>query len=628
MCGLIFSYVGGAERAYLEPLASRALDSIAHRGPDDRRLEFGTGWVMGHCRLAIIDLDDSRQPMSDPSGRYSLAYNGEVYNYRELRADLEAQWRFRTRGDTEVVLAGLVLRGPEFLERMEGMWAIALWDDSARQLLLARDRVGKKPLFFTGDRRGFACASELPSLRLLADRAFDEDVDSTADYFRFGFQLPGSTAYVGIEELLPGHYGLWEPSSGSLRQQHYWTLPLEGCRHGAAEVRGELRDVLTDAVKKRLVADVEVGSFLSGGVDSSLVSKLATGLSETPLQTFSIGFAEAHSYDERRFARIVAEELGSRHHEECLDKLDVDRLERLIVDHVGQPFADPSLLPTALVSEIAARHVKVALSGDGADELFSGYQRYQARAVFRWYQRLPLPLRSTVEALVTAMPEPTTHHSRSLLKKAHLFVSAARRERSMPPYVAGLMYSPADFDAMFPDLAGRGHPPRELDVPRNLDDVQEMMAKDVLTYLPQDILTKVDRASMAHSLEVRAPFLDSRVVALAFSLPRRVHRRGFSGKRLLRETFRADLPSAIWRRRKQGFSVPVGDWFAGPLGERFLDLLSALDHPLETTVVRAMLEQHRRRQRDYGLHLWAVYVYLLWRAQAVNGMRDRVLQCA
>lgn len=596
----------------------RALARLVHRGPDEEGKVSGGHWALGHRRLSIIDLRASHQPMASPDDRHLLVYNGEVYNFTELRERLRGAWEFRTSGDTEVVLAGLVLHGPRFLEDMEGMWALALWDRDERRLLLSRDRMGKKPLYYRADGRHFACASELPALSALDGTAWGEDVDSTADYLRYGYYLPGTTAYVGVREVLPGHWLDWSPGREP-RERRYWTLPVGGFEGSRVRARKQLRESLERAVDRRLVSDVEVGAFLSGGIDSSLVVALQTRRSGAAPKTFTIGFRES-SYDERRFARQVAAHYSTEHHEEVLGQWDSQRLQTLVLNNVGQPFADPSLLPTALVAELAGRHVKVALSGDGGDELFSGYQRYQARAILRWYTRLPPGMRRSIEGVLRRLPEPVAHHSRSLLKKVHLFLDTAGRLEAETPYVAPLMYAPRQFRALAPDLVGCGHRPPGLHEGCEADDIQRMMVSDALVYLPQDILLKVDRASMAHSLEARAPFLDRDVVELAFRLPRTWHRRGFSGKRMLRESVGDLIPADIWKRRKQGFGVPVGQWFREDLAEEFTRLAGEVRSPLERTELERLLSEHRAGRRDYGLRLWSLYVYLLWQARNAAGV--------
>lgn len=610
MCGLVFACDPDRPQPALREAAERALTRLAHRGPDaDGRLA-GPGWLIGHRRLSIIDLGASTQPMESACGRWVLAYNGEVYNYRELRQRLEPRWTFRTQGDTEVLLAGLSLEGPEFLRKAEGMWALALWDKATEILLLARDRMGKKPLYLHQSAARCYVASELPALLALLPDTPGEDLDSTADYLRYGYYLPGTTIYQGVREVLPGHWLIWS-AGAKVMTRPYWALTIggfAGTRQAAAE---QLRETLATAVRRRLVADVEVGAFLSGGVDSSLIVALAKEAASTPPRTFTIGFPEA-AFDERGYARAVAAHLGTRHTEEMLGPCEPGPLGRLMLGHVGQPFADSSLLPTALVSQVAARQVKVALSGDGGDELFGGYQRYLGRGLLRWYSRLPRALRAVAERGLRRLPEPTVHHSRSLLKKAHLFLDLVDRAQPERPYLAPEVYSPAELATLAPDLAGRGHPPPGLPTECDLDDIGRMMAADALVYLPQDILVKVDRASMSVSLEARAPFLDRELVELAFALPRPFHLSGLRGKRMLREACGALLPEAIWTRRKQGFAVPVHGWFRGALGDDLAERLAAGPWPFDPTVALGTLAEHRSGRRDHGHRLWQIYAYCLW----------------
>lgn len=615
MCGLIFSYYPGLDADGLLDLANRSLNTIAHRGPDDKGLWVEPPVIVGHRRLSIIDVSGSRQPMMDPYKRYILTYNGEIYNFKELRQEIGSRWNFKTSGDTEVVLAGLVLEGDAFLNRMEGMWALALWDHQDKTLLISRDRMGKKPLYYQTNTYGFSCASELNALAHLSTAPWQEDLDSTADYLRYGYYLPGTTAYKNIYEVLPGHFLKWRPDSNP-EQFQFWSLPLEqfqGTKKAACKL---LRTSLVHAVEKRLVADVEVGAFLSGGVDSSLIVAILTKMLGVQPKTFTIGFAEK-SYDEKKYARQVALLYGTDHFEREFKNWDKDTLISLVLDHVGQPFSDASLLPTAMVSELASNQLKVVLSGDGADELFSGYQRYQARTLLRWYTRLPKSIKNNTERLVKLIPEPMAHHSHSILKKAHLFLDIANQQEDTPPYVAPVLYAYRDFQTLAPDLIDRGHSPPNLPSEACEDSLQEMMAADTLVYLPQDILTKVDRASMAHSLEARTPFLDRAVVELAFSLPRKWHRRGMRGKRLLYDSFSDLLPNNIWFRRKQGFGVPIHQWFRADLGNHLKELMAKIDTPLQSHFIKEMLQAHQTGQKDHGSRLWNIYIYLLWRENRI-----------
>lgn len=607
MCGLTFLFVENESEGSVRERTDRALTKMAHRGPDAQGIVAKNGWALGHRRLSIIDLDASHQPMSTQDGRYHLVYNGEVYNYKDLRQQLSGKWQFRTAGDTEVVLAGLILNGSQFLSVMEGMWALALWDSVEERLFLARDRMGKKPLYYRVFPKGISCCSELPVLRVLDGTSWGEDTDSTADYFRFGYYMPGYTAWRDVYEVLPGHWLQWKPSNRVI-QEAYWRLPIPNGDH-IKPSDDELRTALEAAVCKRLVADVEVGAFLSGGIDSSLICALAQPFLDRPLKSYTIGFADK-SFDERPYAEHAAHFIGTDHHVEELPSCEEADLEALLLNHLGQPFSDASLLPTALVSRVAAQDVKVVLSGDGGDELFGGYQRYQARIILRWYTRLPLRLRKGIEAVLRSLPEPTAHHSRSLLKKAHLFVDIAQRQRAETPYTAPLMYHPDEYARLFPGLVGQGHEPPALLQETTFDDLQRMLYADSLIYLPQDILVKVDRASMAHGLEIRAPFLDHRVIELAFSSPASYHVALGLGKRWLRKAYGPLLPKVIWKRRKQGFGVPLHQWFREDLGEKLKVLLESAYDKIDRTAALGLLGEHRKGVRDNGYRLWQMYVYL------------------
>ncbi|NMG47472.1 asparagine synthase (glutamine-hydrolyzing) [Azoarcus communis] len=616
MCGIGFLFDSTRSIETRKEMMEGCLARQFHRGPDDGNIMSVGDATVGHRRLSIIDIGGSVQPMHCPSERYWLSFNGEIYNYKTLRDRLLSSWNFRTEGDTEVLLAGLIVEGTTFLQRMEGMWAFALYDSVERTTLLARDRMGKKPLYYEATSSRMCCASELPAMRMLASRPWEEDPRSTADYFAYGFYLPGFTAYRDVHEVLPGHWLKWKAGRGIESHQPYWSLQLGNPPESRREAARQLRHTLVQAVERRLVADVEVGAFLSGGIDSSLVCSIVRRELQRPLKSFTIGFSDP-GFDERSYAREVALACSTTHHEEVLTGWDEHQLEKLVLMHVGQPFGDSSLLPTWLASHAASRHVKVALSGDGADELFSGYQRYQARVIWRWYMRLPPMLRSTVEQAIRLLPEPMAHHSRSLLKKAHLFVGAAQAmQADTASYVAPRICSVTQLRELTPGLRN-GHEPPGLPEVTGPEDIRHMMLADALIYLPQDIMLKVDRASMAASLESRTPFLDREVVELAFSIPGAWHRRTFSGKRMLRETFSDLLPNRIWKRRKQGFSTPVFEWFRGKLGSRLEAEIDYDPGPTNPAIIRRMLAEHRAGRRDHATQLWAITAYLLWR----NGER-------
>ncbi len=604
MCGITFRH-SFSENSQMH--MEGALHRLKHRGPDESRIVNSGAASLGHVRLSILDIESSHQPMQACDGRYSLVFNGEIYNYLEIRKSLESNWEFKTYGDTEVLLAGLIIHGHKILNQLEGMWAFAFWDSEKQELILSRDRMGKKPLFYTRSSDEFACASELPALKSLVSNDFSQDIDSIADYFRYGYCLPGYTCWEGVFEVLPGHWLRWRQDE-VVQQQQYWSLEYTG--EGLAKPKdADLIMAFEDAVSKRLIADVEVAAFLSGGIDSSLICAIAQKKMNKTLKTYTIGFSD-QAFDERVYAREVANFIGSDHFEQELPGWDEDQLEILLNNHIGQPFADASLLPTALVSKLAARDVKVALSGDGGDELFGGYQRYQARIIMQWYSRLPQSLRKCAERAVRSLPEPMAHHSRSVLKKANLFFDIAARFKAETPYIAPLMYHPEEYAKLFPELVNKGHRPPSLLTDAKLDDLQRMLFADSLVYLPQDILVKVDRASMAFGLEARAPFLDHKLVELAFSMPVKNHLSLGNGKRWLKDVFAEKLPVGIWKRRKQGFGVPIHQWFRQSLGDRFQDRLNSSPGVIAPNIALKLLREHNDYKRDNGYRLWMMFAYL------------------
>lgn len=617
MCGITFLFNPQLSSKTLSKKAEAASRLMHHRGPDEHGEICGRNWAAAHTRLSIIDIQASQQPMQDESGRYTLTYNGEIYNFLELRSILKGKWDFKTKGDTETLLAGLCVYGESFIENLQGMWAFAFWDKQSETLLLSRDRLGKKPLFYSVDKDFFACASELPALAQVSQSKWEEDYTSTADFLRYGFYLPGSTAYKNIKELLPGHNLIWKPNS-SVSVSAYWKLSnniFQGSKTDAAHL---LNSILIDSIRKRMISDVEVGAFLSGGIDSSLVVALMRNeLGITP-KTFTIGFNEA-SYDERNYAKHIAKLYSSDHHEEILEEFSSDDLLTLIFDHCGQPFGDVSILPTSLLSKLASRHVKVVLSGDGADELFSGYQRYFARMLFRLYSQIPTSLTHLFEKVLQQFDEPGKHHSHSTLKKAKLFIKAYERHLENPKYLAPEFVTCSTLHDLTPGLPLIGHQYQDSWNIHNQDDIMEMMIKDATIYLPQDILTKVDRATMAFSLEARAPFLDTKLIEAAFSLPRHWHRNHTSGKCMLKKAFTRHLPARIWKRRKQGFSVPVSNWFRTFLGDQLEDLLSENKDPIfNENKVQQLISSHRNQEEDYSFTLWNIFIYLSWKTHNFN----------
>jgi asparagine synthase (glutamine-hydrolysing) len=557
--------------------------------------------------------------MRDRSGRWALTFNGEIYNYRALRESLVDRWNFRDASDTEVLLAGLVLEGTRFIDRLDGMWSFVLHDGQSDQWLLSRDRFGKKPLFYAGIGDAFACASELPALHaLLPEIPWREDQASIADYLRYGYAMPGFTCVEGVHEVLPGHW-MHVERDGRTHQQRYWnpdTSIWTGSRAAAAH---RVRELLEAAVEKRqLAADVEVGAFLSGGVDSTVVCALANGQGGKTLRTFTAGFDEP-TYDERDYAARAARWLGTSHLAETLSPARSAELAARVHCLTAQPFGDASIVPSTLVSAVAARHVKVVLTGDGGDEVFGGYARYIGRLARQRYRRVPGMLRRSIERIVRSTREPISHHSGSWLKRAHLFVALAQEDGD---YVAPPSMRDDVLRMMAPDLgAGRPLPLSLLAEDADGEEVEHMLRMDWLIWLPQDILAKVDRATMENSLEARAPFLDRDLVEFALRLPWQWHFEGMRGKQLLKDAIGARIPDFVWKRRKQGFASPVAHWMRGALGSELDELCAQGDAgSVRASAVRSLLQTHRDGHADHGQALWGAYSYLQWRSALASAI--------
>lgn len=608
MCGVIFAFERKKENLHsLRIRSEAALNQLKHRGPDEQKLYCCDNWIIGHTRLSIVDLAGSQQPMISPDKKKYLSFNGEIYNFRELKAKLASRWAFTTTGDTEVLLAGLSIYGTSFISMLDGMWAFVLWDKERQTILASRDPLGKKPLYYRNNSNGIYLASELAALKHLDKSKWDEDKSSTVSIIKYGFTQPGATIYQGTFELKPGHNLRWSLEE-DVSENQYWELrPTRGSKVAFLEASQLIEQKIEAAVKKRLVADVEIGAFLSGGLDSSVIATIAQRHTPSQLSTYTIKFSDK-GYDESQYAQALASRINSRHFEIVIGQPKLDDFVELQQNSLGQPFGDPSLLPTYSLCKATAKHVKVALSGDGADEVFSGYQRYQARVLLNWYLKVPKKLRRSAEAIISLIPDSYRHHSRSLIKKAKEFSKIASSEEYNKAY-----FAPIITDSLF--IAEINQKENQYEHIPSAISLEEMMHRDMLIYLPQDILTKVDRASMYSSLEVRSPFLDIDLIETAFSLPMTYHRSALKGKKLLRCIYGQSLPQQIVERKKQGFGNPIYKWFLGSLGDEILTMNRKADSILSTPIIMEMLGKHRSGQKDMSLPLWNILSYLLWKTR-------------
>ncbi|MHB8898777.1 MAG: asparagine synthase (glutamine-hydrolyzing) [Thermoguttaceae bacterium] len=635
MCGITGAIWTDPAKAVDDPTLGRMVEALRHRGPDEAgshgapltvRPGYGLnpGVALGHRRLSIIDLAGGQQPLSNEDGSVWIVFNGEIYNFPELRRRLEgAGHAFRTRSDTETIVHLYEDEGPDCLRHLNGMFGLAIWDRNRQLLMVARDRLGKKPLVYRNEPGRFLFASELKSLLEVPGIPRRLDPQAVDLYLTYQYVPHPWSILEGFAKLPPGHYAVWRDGELSIRS--YWQpdFNLEVHRP-AGEDREELRSLMTSSVQMRLQSEVPLGAFLSGGTDSTVVVGLMQRLSNRTVKTFSIGFPIAE-YDETSYARLVSRHFGTEHEE---FQVRPDALEILpkLVWHYDEPFADSSAIPTWYVSQMTRGHVTVALTGDGGDELFAGYPRYRAIALARWFERLPWPARAALAGRfwqrLPASPRQKSWrrrfkrfaeslalpHWQRYLGWIAIFNESRRAELYSDDFVARM---PDDDPVRFLlDAATRC---------TRRDPVTATSLVDLVTYLPCDLMTKVDIASMAHGLECRQPLLDYRVVELAARLPlERKFRRG-KGKRILLEAFEDLIPREIVRRPKMGFGVPLDHWFRGPLSsfarEVLCDSRTRQRGLFDPPVVDRLLEEHVAGRFDHAYRLWALLFLELWQRQ-------------
>lgn len=607
-----------------EPAMAAALKALRHRGPDAQTSWLREGVSLGHTRLAILDLAGGDQPMHSPCGRFTVVFNGEIYNFAALRDEMAAAgWAFRTRSDTEVLLALFVRLGFEkCLTRLRGMFAFAVWDAEARELSLARDRLGVKPLVYAEHGGAFGFASEITALRALLPQLPGEiDPEALDHYFSFLYIPSPLTGFRGIRKLPPAH-AMVVGDNGIRRLWRYWQVdPVRHSRLSYEDACEAVREKILEATRLRMVADVPLGAFLSGGVDSAVTVAAMARLSDQPVLTFAVGFDDA-GLDERPYARQAAEYLRTQHRE-MLARADVATDLPMLIRRCGEPFGDDSLLPTYLVSKAAREEVTVALTGDGGDEAFGGYRRHQQLARMlrlEGWGAMPLwrKLRkwtADLEGLVRSdrrRPFPYTREDQALFHnpiQRHIdlatFFDAQEKAAIYTPEFAQAVAgsNAADWFVQRYELTTRAQP------------INRVLLTDSYTYLPEDVLYKVDIASMAASLECRSPFLDHELVELAASLPPEMKIKGRTGKRIIREGFAGWLPPGFLERRKQGFSTPIGKWLRGDLAELMKERLlveKRLQPWLDGVAVKRLVEDHLSGKRPNARRLWNFLVAAEW----------------
>jgi asparagine synthase (glutamine-hydrolysing) len=600
--------------------------TLRHRGPDDEGFYVEGAVGLGHRRLAIIDLATGRQPIANEDGTIFLVGNGEIYNYRELRHNLlKAGHTFSSASDTEVILHAYEMEGVDFVQRLNGMFALAIWDGRQRRLLLARDRAGIKPLYYARAPGVFLFASELKAI--LQHPAMERRLDLTAlhQYLHLEYVPTPRTIFQGINKLPPGHTLILTPSGDRLAVKPYWDLSLARSE-GAGEQRladyvDEFQDIFQDVIRQELIADVPVGVLLSGGMDSSAIAAAAVRLSGQKVQSFTVAFPDS-SFDESSYARQVAQYLGTEHFETTLTPKKMLELVPRLADFLDEPLGDSSFIPTFLLSQFTRQQVKVALGGDGGDELFAGYSTLQAHQLMKYYQALaPRWLQERLARFSDYLP--VTFNNISLdFKLRRFFLGQASHPLIRHQHWLGSFTTRQINLLLKPEMNVGGeatadlifHHGRQSGVREILNQV---LYGDMKLYLEGDILPKVDRASMANSLEVRVPFLNHQLLDFAGRLPLGFKLHGLTRKYLLRKAFKDVLPPAILRRSKKGFNMPVARWLTGPLkplaAELFAEARLARGGLFQPQYVRSLWVEHLSRRQDHRKLLWTLLVFELWR---------------
>jgi len=615
MCGIVGALDFGGSPTDRETLQSMT-NTLSHRGPDGEGIEVSGEVGLGHRRLRIIDLSTrADQPLWNRSRDLAIVFNGEIYNFRELRRELIAEGaQFRTWSDTEVVLELYAREGEGAVRRLDGMFAFAIWDRRRKRLFLARDRSGKKPLYFYDDGRRFLFSSEIKAILRHPAVSREPNFEALPFYLTYGYFPQPLTAYKNVTSLAPASWMVIDSSRGRGAAQRYWIPPssVNGIRR-LPEAVERLSPLVRDAVRKRLVSDVPLGAFLSGGLDSTVVVGLMSELTSRPVKTFSIGFEGEPAYDELGFAEEAARRFDCDHTSFRVQAPGPELMETLVRHHDG-PFGDSSAIPAYIVSRLARAEVTVVLNGDGGDELFCGYSRLAAAAIS---ERIPEPLRRVAAFGGRLLPGPRSHAGTLRRLQQFLLTSAhPLRERIQgwcsffrPDELDELLLRPATADpaAHFEEVL------REVE---GASPLARLLYLNYRTYLPEDLLVKMDRMTMAHGLEARSPFLDTALTEFAGSLPDSLKLRGLTTKVVLREAFRRLVPPSILSRGKMGFGVPLGRWFRSQMRPLIEDHLVSPDSPLfehlRRDPVERLAREHLEGTRDHGQKLFCLVTLSIW----------------
>lgn len=627
MCGIC-----GKINFNSEPIDSKLIHSMAevlnHRGPDDMGVYVNGNVGLGHKRLSIIDLSgEARQPMSNEDSSIWIVYNGEIYNFQELKKTLEEKGHiFRSRSDTEVIIHLYEDSGIECVKLLRGMFAFAIWDENKKRLFLARDRIGKKPLNYAVKNDFLIFASEIKSILEDPDIKREVNSDSLHHYLTYQYVPHPETMFMGIKKLLPGHILVWE--QGKIKIEQYWSLSYKDkVKLTEEECSERLLELLTEATKIRLISDVPLGAFLSGGIDSSAIVAIMSKISNKPVKTFSIGFKEK-SFNELKYAKTIAKLFNTEHREYIVEPDCLEVLPKLIW-HFDEPFADSSSIAVYYLARMTHQEVTVALNGDGGDESFAGYKRYAMNKMANIYSLAPLFIRNTITGFIKGFPESTAKNG--FIKNFKRFVKGTNfskenrygywmsifdnesKNNLYSEYFKNRLANTNSWDYIAENY-------RKCDV---IDLLDSTLFVDVMTYLPCDLLTKVDITSMANSLECRSPFLDHKLMEFCASIPSNLKLKGITTKYILKKALKKILPSGILQRKKAGFGVPVGSWFRNELKrygyETLLSQKSIERGYFDKDALKRLLDEHCSGKIDHGHRIWALVNLELWHQMFIDG---------
>ena len=627
MCGITGAVWTAPEKEIDALTLDRMTDSLAHRGPDGRGTHRNEleGFAFGHRRLSIIDLAGGHQPMSNAAGNIWVTFNGEIYNYRELRAELQADgYVFQTDSDTETIVYLYEKLGDRLLHRLRGMFAFGIWDARHGRLFMARDRVGQKPLVYSQESNRLIFASEIKSLLQVPGIKRQVNASSLDSYLTLGYVPHPNTMFEGIHKLPPGHCATY--ADGKLQVERYWRPDFNSIIHDDIEtVQGRLKDTLSDSVRLRLRSDVPLGAFLSGGIDSTTIVGMMQKHLSSPAKTYTIGF-QVSGFDESSHAQQAANYLKTDHHLLEVKSESIDLLNDLVW-HFDEPFADCSSISTWHVAAMTREHVTVALTGDGGDELFGGYPRYETVHRLRHFDAIP----SWIRKLLTNIPLASSHSQERSLWRKICFRQQILRSSPARRYVNWMAnFNQQQRQSLYSDSFRQEISDSDpslflvdaFDRSKARNDAHQAMLTDFQTYLPCDLLTKVDVTSMAHGLECRSPFLDHEFVELAMAIPHAMLTQGENVKPLLNETFSEFIPPPIRSRDKMGFRVPLDEWFRGPYHQFAVDMLlseKALDRGyFRRSAIEQLLDEHQSGTWNHGDRIWSLLFLECWHRQYID----------